>query len=50
VPLLPETISITRGNKKKYQQYKVNRNAKFSCDACERRIEDDSRKYLFDRD
>lgn len=35
---------------KKYQKYKVNRLANISCDACERRIEDDSRKYLFNRD
>ena len=35
---------------KKYQQFKVNRNASISCDDCERRIEADSRKYLFNRD
>ncbi|HEY4623551.1 hypothetical protein MKX47_08730 [Solibacillus sp. FSL R7-0668] len=39
-----------REGTKKYQQYKVNRQANISCDSCERRIEDDSRKYLFDRD
>lgn len=35
---------------KKYQQFKVNRQASISCDECERRIEADSRKYLFNRD
>lgn len=35
---------------KKYQQYKEDRQRKFSCDDCERRIEADSRKYLFNRD
>lgn len=35
---------------KKYQQFKVNRQASISCDNCERRIEADSRKYLFNRD
>ncbi|MFF5996145.1 hypothetical protein AAGS61_15535 [Lysinibacillus sp. KU-BSD001] len=35
---------------RKYQQYKQNRNGQFSCDDCDRRIESDSRKYLFDRD
>lgn len=35
---------------RKYQQYKQNRNGKFACDDCERRIEADARKYLFDRD
>lgn len=35
---------------RKYQEYKQNRNGKFACDDCERRIEADARKYLFDRD
>ncbi|WP_336045890.1 DUF2197 domain-containing protein [Solibacillus ferritrahens] len=35
---------------KKYQQFKKNRQMKVSCDDCERRIEADSRKYLFNRD
>lgn len=35
---------------KQYKEYKVNRNAKFSCDSCNRNIEDDSRKYLFNRE
>lgn len=35
---------------KKYQQYKINRNARISCDDCERRIEGDSIKYLFNRE
>lgn len=34
---------------KQYQQYKVNRAANFSCKDCDIRIEDDSRKYLFNR-
>lgn len=34
----------------KYMRYKKNREARFSCDDCDRRIEADSRKYLFDRD
>ncbi|WP_169817974.1 hypothetical protein [Caryophanon latum] len=34
----------------KYMRYKKNRAEKFSCDDCDRRIEADSRKYLFDRD
>lgn len=35
---------------KKYADYKRNREGKFSCDDCDRNIEADSRKYLFDRD
>ena len=35
---------------KQYQQYKVNRAANFSCEDCDRCIEVDSRKYLFNRD
>ena len=34
----------------KYMRYKQRRHEKFSCDDCDRRIEDDSRKYLFDRE
>lgn len=34
----------------KYQQYKRNRNGKFACDTCERRVAADARKYLFNRD
>ena len=34
----------------KYARYKKNRNEKCSCDDCDRRIEADSRKYLFDRE
>lgn len=44
-----KTVKLVEGTKK-YQHYKVNRNAKFSCDDCDRNIEADSRKYLFDRD
>ena len=44
-----QVFKIQEGTKK-YQQYKVNRMTKLSCDDCERRIEDDSRKYLFNRD
>ncbi len=35
---------------KKYADYKKNHQANFSCDTCDRLIEDDSRKYLFNRD
>ena len=35
---------------RKYADYKKNRHAKFSCDDCDRNIEADSRKYLFNRD
>lgn len=35
---------------RKYQEYKRNRNGKFACDDCERRIGGDARKYLFNRD
>lgn len=33
-----------------YKMYKLNPHGKFSCDQCKRKIEDDSRKYLFNRD
>ena len=35
---------------KKYDVYKKNRQLKQSCDDCDRKIEADSRKYLFNRD
>ena len=35
---------------KKYADYKKNRKGKLSCDDCDRKIEADSRKYLFNRD
>lgn len=35
---------------KKYQRFKENRQASIGCDNCDRRIEADSRKYLFNRD
>jgi len=44
-----KTFKLLEGTSK-YRQYKSNRDVKFSCDDCDRRIEDDSRKYLFDRD
>lgn len=34
----------------KYMRYKKNPHARFSCDDCDRKIEADSRKYLFDRE
>ena len=44
-----KTFKLLEGTKN-YAQYKKNPNAKYACDDCNRRIEDDARKYLFDRD
>lgn len=44
-----KTFQAVEGSRK-YADYKKNRQAKFSCDDCDRNIEADSRKYLFNRD
>lgn len=44
-----QTFRLVEGTAK-YARYKKNRDEKFSCDDCDRRIEADSRKYLFDRE
>ena len=44
-----QTIKLLEGTKK-YAEYKVLPTKKMACDDCERKIEEDSRKYLFDRE
>ena len=44
-----QSFKIIEGTKQ-YQAYKRNPNGSYSCEACNRKIEDDSRKYLFQRD
>ena len=44
-----KTFKLLEGTAQ-YKLYKVNRTRKFQCEMCTRKIEDDSRKYLFDRD
>jgi uncharacterized protein YlaI len=44
-----QPFKIIEGSKQ-YRDYKTNPNGKYMCDQCKRTIEDDSRKYLFNRE